>query len=97
MELCKYRLNKKIPSNLSYETRKQLFLSSNEWNCRIRKNNKHLSAEELTPENIQAEINSATILAEMELEQQFESIRMQKVFNEGYCELIFDKGNIKYN
>ena len=96
-ELCKYRLNKKTPSNLSYEKRKQLFLSSNEWNGRIRKNNKHKSAEELTPENIQAEINSAAICAGMELEQQFRSMRMQKAYKEGYCELIIDKGNIKYN
>lgn len=26
-----------------------------------------------------------------------QSIRMQKAFNEGYCELILDKGNIMYN
>jgi len=95
-ELCKYRLNKRIPSNLPFETRKQLFISSNEWNGRIRKINKHLSAEELTPENIQAEMDSAAIHAGMELDHQFESTRLHKAFNDGYCELIIDKGDIKY-
>lgn len=96
-ELCKYRLNKKIPKALPFESRKQLFISSNEWNGRIRKINKHLSEEELTPENIQSEIEHAAIQAGIELEQEFDSTRFYKAFNEGYCELIIDKGNVRYN
>lgn len=95
-ELCKYRLNKKIPSTLPFEERKKLFISSSEWNGRIRMANKHLSEDELNESNIQSEIDSAGTLAGMEMEQQFEYIKMQKAFNEGYCELVLDKGNIRY-
>lgn len=95
-ELFKYRLNKKIPSTLPFEERRKLFISSGEWNSRIRMANKHLSEDELNESNIQAEIDRAGILAGMEMEQQFEYMKMQKTFNEGYCELVLDKGNIRY-
>ena len=96
-ELCKYRLNKKIPNTLPFEERKILFISSDEWNGRIRKLNNHLLENQLTKDNIQSEIDQAGILAGMEMEQQFEAIKMQKAFNEGYCELVLDKGDVKYN
>lgn len=96
-ELCKYRLNKKIPNTLPFEERKRLFINSDEWNGRIRKLNNHLLENQLTKDNIQSEIDHAGILAGMEMEQQFEAIKMQKAFNEGYCELVLDKGDVKYN
>ena len=40
-ELCKYRLNKKIPQNLPFEERKNLFTKTSEWNGRIRQQNNH--------------------------------------------------------
>ena len=51
----------------------------------------------ITEENIQAEIDLAGILAGMELEQVFDNEKMIKSFNEGYCELVLDKGDVKYN
>lgn len=95
-ELCKYRLNKKIPASLPFEVRKRLFIETPEWNGRIRKNNPHLSEDELTVDNIQQEIDHAGIQAGMELEMQFDAMKMQKAINDGYCELVLDKGNIKY-
>lgn len=95
-EICKYRLNQKIPSTLSFEERKKLFVSSIEWNGRIRMSNKHLSEDELNELNIQAEIDNAGILAGIELEQQFEYLKIKKAFNEGFCELVLDKGNVRY-
>lgn len=95
-ELCKYRLNKKIPSTLPFEERKNLFISSSEWKGRIRMLNKHLSEDELNESNIQAEIDNAGIFAGMEMEQQFEYLKIQKAFNEGFCELVLDKGNVRY-
>lgn len=41
-------------------------------------------------------MDSAAIHAGMELYHQFESTRLHKAFNDGYCELIIDKGDIKY-
>jgi len=46
-ELAKYRLNKKIPKNLTFKERKKLLTNSIEWNGWIHKNNKHLTEEEL--------------------------------------------------
>ncbi len=95
-ELSKYRLNKKVPNNLPFEQRKNIFINTSEWNGRIRQKNNYKKADELTPENIQAEIDLAGTLAGMELEQFFENIRFEKAFNEGYCELVLDNGNIRY-
>ena len=96
-ELCKYRINKRFPASLPFEVRKQMFIESREFNSRIRKNNNHKSATEITEENIQAEIDLAGTLAGMELEQVFDNEKMTKSFNEGYCELVLDKGDVKYN
>lgn len=95
-ELCKYRLNKRIPKELPFEERKRLFVSSPEWNGTIRQNNSHLEESELTEENIQAEIDSAGVRYGMELQLRFEAKRMGKAFREGYCELVLDKGNVRY-
>jgi len=94
--LFKYRLNKRMPNSLSFEERKELFIKSNEWKGKIRMQNHHLSEHELTDLNIQSEIDKAGEYAGMEFDQQFESVRFQKTFTDGYCELVLDKGNIKY-
>lgn len=95
-ELCKYRINKNIPASLPFDERKKRFVNSREWNGIIRMNNPHLSEEQLTPQNIQAEIDNAGVLAGMEIEERFMTVKMQKALYEGACELVLDKGNIKY-
>ena len=95
-ELCKYRINKKAPASLSFEERKTAFVQSAEWNGYIRKQNKHLPESELTPDNIQSEIDAAGIYFAMEIDQSFSQQWMYKAFTEGYCEVILDKGNVKY-
>ena len=95
-ELCKYRINKRFPASLPFEVRKKMFIESREFNGRIRTKNKHKSASEITEDNIQSEIDLAGTLAGMELEQIFDNERMIKSFNEGYCELVIDKGDVKY-
>lgn len=96
-ELSQYRLRKKIPATLSFEERKKLLISSPEWQSRIRQQNHHLDANGITEANIQAEIDHTGLLAGIELQQHFENIRMHKAFNEGYCELVLDTGNVRYN
>lgn len=95
-ELAKYRLMKKIPASLSFEERKKLLISSQEWNGQIRLRNPHLNPDKITETNIQSEIEHTGVLAGIELQQRFENIRMQKAFNEGYCELVLDTGNVRY-
>ena len=97
VELAKYRLNKKMPSNLSFEQRKKIFVSTPEWRGTIRQNNNPLKEDELTAENIQSEIDHAGVQAGLELQKQFENNKMYYAFTEGYCELIIDKGNVKYS
>lgn len=95
-EIHKYRLNKKILSTLPFEERKRLFIISDEFNGEIRKNNKHLKEEEITPENIQNEINLAGELMGMQMERDLELRRMQLAFYNAPCELVIDKGNVHY-
>lgn len=96
-ELAQYRLKKRIPSHLPFEERKKLLVSSSEWNGRKRQQNIHLNEEDLTEDNIQTEIEHTGVFAGIELQQRFENIKMYKAFNEGYCELVLDTGNVRYN
>ena len=57
LELTKYRLNKMIPDTLPFEKRKALLIHSEGWNGWIHQHNKNLSADELTADNIQKEID----------------------------------------
>lgn len=70
-ELAKYRLNKKIPNTLTFEERKVLLINSEEWNGWIHQHNDHISAEELTEDNIQEEIDSVGICRGMEMMKRF--------------------------
>lgn len=70
-ELAKYRLNKKIPNTLSFDERKSILINSEEWNGWIHQHNKHLSADELTPDNIQNEISVVGTCWGMEIEKKF--------------------------
>ncbi len=97
LELAKYRLNKKIPVFLPFEERKKLLLSSQEWCQQLRRQNKHLNADEITEANIQAKIDETGILAGLELQLDFEKIWINAAIKEGYCEFVLDTGNIRYN
>lgn len=96
-ELEVYRINKKIPQNLPFEERKRLFVNSPEFNGQIHQINQHKTESELTEENIQSEIDSAGRRAGIELDKQFDSIKNQKAFAEGFCELVIDKGDVHYS
>lgn len=95
-ELAVYRINKKISQDLPFEERKRLFINSPEFNSQIHQRNQHKTESELNEENIQSEIDSAGTRAGIVLDRQFDSIRDQKAFAEGFCELVIDKGNVHY-
>ncbi len=70
-ELAKYRLNKKIPKELSFEERKELLVNSEEWNCWIYQNNDHhLREEQLNEDNIQRAIDEAGICLGAQIQHQ---------------------------
>lgn len=96
-ELFKYRINKNIPSTLPFEERRKKFVNSVEWNKMMQMGKKNgLTEEELTPENIQSKIDFVGYYMGMQIEYRFITATMQKAFHEGYCELVLDKGNVKY-
>lgn len=95
-ELCKYRINKRIPCSLPFEKRKELLIKSPEWNGNVRIKNNPKSIDEITADNIQSEIDNAGIQYGMELQKQFENIRFFRAFNEGQCELVIDNGKVMY-
>lgn len=74
LELAKYRLNKKIPNTLTFEERKVCLINSKEWKGWINQHNKHLSADELTEDNIQKEIDSVGIRWGMEIIKTFQKL-----------------------
>lgn len=73
-ELAKYRLNKKIPSTLTFEERKTRLINSEEWNGWIHQHNKLLSADEITESNIQEEIDSVGICWGTEILKKFQKL-----------------------
>lgn len=87
-ELAKYRLNKKIPNTLSFEDRKSLLINSEEWNGWIHQHNKHLSADELTEDNIQKEIDVVGTCWGMEIEKKFSKLEWIPIAtNSEICEI----------
>lgn len=87
-ELAKYRLHKRIPQSLPFEEKKRLLVNSEEWNGWIHLNNKHLTADELTANNIDAEINTIGICWGMELEKRFQKLEWISIaMNSGLCRI----------
>ena len=76
---------------------KIFFINSKEWNKVIRNKKGHLLENQLTEENMQSEIDKAGILIGFEIEKYFYADKFNKAINEGYCELVLDKGDVKYN
>ena len=74
-ELSKFRLHKKIPSSLPFERKKSMLIQSEEWHGWIHLNNKHLSEDELSEENIQKEIDSVANLWGIELMKRFQQAK----------------------
>lgn len=87
-ELAKYRLNKKIPNTLSFNDRKSLLIVSEEWNGWIHQHNMQCSADELTEENIQKEIDSVGTSWGIEIMRKFQKMEwVQIAMNSEICEI----------
>ena len=87
-ELAKYRLNKKIPNTLTFKERKELLINSEEWNGWIHQHNNHLSADELTEENIQKEIDSVGTCWGMEIMKRFQKLEWLPIaLNSEICKI----------
>lgn len=87
-ELTKYRLNKMIPDTLPFEERKARLIHSEGWNGWIHQHNKHLSADELTEDNIQKEINHVAIQWGMDIMKRLQKFdQFPYVANSEICDV----------
>lgn len=87
-ELTKYRLNKKIPHTLPFDEKKARLINSEEWNGWVHRHNKHLSAEELTEDNIQKEIDEVAILWGIDIMKKFQKLEWLPIaMNSGICKI----------
>ena len=96
-ELFKFRINNEIPNTLPYETRKDLFLKSKWWSGKLRLCNHHKEQNEINEDNLQEEIDKAGKQMGLEV---VSSLTKNKIINgliNSQCEMVLDKGNVKYN
>ena len=85
-ELARYRINKKIPTSLPFEERKELLINSEEWKGWIHQNNKHLDENEITEDNIQDEINIVATRWGMELTKKYQKMEwLPLALNSAIC------------
>ncbi|MDR0927685.1 MAG: hypothetical protein LBO69_07970 [Ignavibacteria bacterium] len=101
-ELCKYRLNKKVQSDLPFADRKKLLCQTAEWKSSMFQTNNKVSEADLTEDNIQDVINNAGTCAGIMLESSLTRRGTKEhwttySFTEAQCEMVIDKSNIKYN
>ncbi|MFI3164111.1 MAG: hypothetical protein R3Y65_06730 [Bacillota bacterium] len=95
-QLFIYRIHNIIPRALEFEEKKKLFITNPIWNGQVRMLNEPLKEEELTLENIDEEIAKAARFMGMETMRSFKN-DWYSIAMKGDCELVINKGNIKYN
>lgn len=87
-ELAKFRLRKMLPSTMPFEERKRLLIGSEAWNCWVHQNNKHLSVDEITEDNIEKEIEHVGIHWGMDIEKRYNTFKwIFLATNEAMCEV----------
>lgn len=87
-ELAKYRLKKQLPSTLPFDERKSRLLQSEAWKCQIHQNNKHLLPDEITPENIDKEIDSVGTCWGIDIEHRYNTLNwVHFAMNYAMCEV----------
>ena len=88
-ELAKYRLNKLIPSSLSFEERKRRLLQSEAWKGWVNQHNQHLSPEEITEDNIQGEIDRTGNRWGMDIMNRYQKLAWIPIaMNSGMCRIF---------
>ena len=87
-ELAKYRLHKKIAKTLPFDERKSLLINSEEWNGWIHQHNKHHSADEITEDNIEKEIDAVGTCWGMEIMKTMEKLEWLPIaLNSEICKI----------
>lgn len=93
-ELAIYRLNKKTPNTLPFEERKKRLINSEEWNGWIHQHNNHLSADEITEDNIQKEIESIGALWGVEIMKNYQKLEWLPIaLNSEICKIYIPESN----
>lgn len=91
-ELAKFRLRKMLPSTMSFEERKRKLVNCEAWNCWVHQNNKHLSVDEITEDNIEKEIERVGIYWGMDIENRYNTRKwIFLATNEAMCEVYISQ------
>lgn len=96
-EICKYRLCKKVPMSLPFEERKKAFVNTEEWKNYAKENDQAPKEDELNEANLQEVIEQAGVYAGIMMSTCFMQDVLWKALNDTACELVLDKGNVKYD
>lgn len=87
-ELAKYRLNKKFPTTLPFDERKNLLVNSNEWKSCGPTGNDGTQGFELTENNIQSEIDSIGTRIGIQIMGKFQKFEwLQMAINSEICKV----------
>ena len=86
--MAKYRLKEQLPSTLPFDERKRRLFKSEAWNCPVHQNNKHLSPDEITPDNIEKEIESVGTSWGIDIEHRYNTLKwVYFAMNDVMCEV----------
>lgn len=86
-ELAKYRLQKLLPSTLSFSDRKQILIKSEAWNCLINQRNDPIAPENITEANIQDVINKVATRWGFQIANQYQKLEWIPIVNNGLCRI----------
>ncbi len=88
LELSRYRLNKKIPSHISFKEKKELLLESEEWKCNTNRRNNKFAPNDINEENFQNIINDVATMAGMDLMLKYQKLEwVSLAMNKAICEI----------
>ncbi|MEE0842652.1 MAG: hypothetical protein U0M04_07145 [Christensenellales bacterium] len=96
-EICKYRLSKKVPMSLPFEERKKAFVNTTEWKNYVKVNKQAPKENELNETNLQEVIERTGLHAGVMMSTYFYQGALRNALNDTTCELVLDKGNVKYD
>lgn len=77
-----------LPSTMPFEERKRQLINSDAWKCNVNQNNKHLSVDEITEDNIEKVIENVGIRWGIDIELRYSTKRwMLLATNDAMCEV----------
>ena len=83
--------------SLPFEERKKAFVNTTEWKNYVKVNTQAPKENELNETNLQEVIERAGLHAGVKMSTYFYQGALRNALNDTTCELVLDKGNVKYD